>query len=146
MKKLLSFIFLAFLTSTISAQDSEYASVNEYSDFSSYLTVNFSSAGDISPVIGLALTNDFIIFGSTSGGAGGLQTLILDFGSRVFISDYFIQAEFPNVITSGVNDFTIGFGKLHSLNAITDKLFIESGINYALDSGLNTFIGFGARF
>ena len=144
MKKFFTLCAFTFLVFSLSAQESEH------NVGSSYLTFNVSSLGNnISPSIGIAFVDNLVLSGSVTGGATGLKSLYLDFNVRYYSQvwqDFFLQLHLADPINTGINNLSISIGKFYALDAISDKLYIESAINYDLNSGLYTSVGFGACF
>jgi hypothetical protein len=141
MKKLFTLFACASLAFTLSAQDSEQAAGSKY------LTLNVSSVGGaISPTIGYALIDNLVFSGNLNGGVDGFKSLTFDLNTRYYINDLFLQVITLDVINVGINNLSIGVGNFLFLDAISDKLYIESSLNYDLNSGIYTSVGIGARF
>jgi len=141
MKKLFILFACASLAFTLSAQDSGQPAGSKY------LTLNVSTVGGaISPTIGYALIDNLVFSGNLTGGVDGLKSLAFDLNTRYYINDLFLQVITPDVINEGINNLRIGVGNFLFLDAISDKLYIESSLNYDLNSGIYTSVGIGARF
>ena len=140
MKNLFTLCACAFLTFTLSAQSEQPAG-------SKYLTINVSTGGgDVIPTIGYALIDNLVFSGNLNGGANGFNTLALDLNTRYYVKDLFLQVITVDVINEGINNLRIGVGNFYFLDAISDKFYIESSLNYDLNSGIYTSVGIGARF
>ena len=141
MKKLFTLFACASLAFTLSAQDSSQPAGSKY------VTLNVSSfGGPINPTIGYALIDNLVFSGNLNGGVDGFKTLAFDLNTRYYINDLFLQVITLDVINEGINNLSIGVGNFLFLDAISDKLYIESSLNYDLNSGIYTSVGIGARF
>lgn len=146
MKNLFTLCACAFLTFTLSAQ-SEQAAGSYYlgtGDATTLMNV-FSTGVMISPTIGYAVIDDLVVSGSLNGGAEDFDYNI-DLSVRYFWNGVFFQAGSENVTGGDDMSMYVGAGKYFQLNALNDRLFVDPQINYNLDSGFETMIGFGARF
>tara|TARA_B100000780_G_scaffold37557_1_gene23441 strand:+ start:1051 stop:1491 length:441 start_codon:yes stop_codon:yes gene_type:complete len=146
MKNLFTLCACAFLTFTLSAQ-SEQAAGSYYlgtGDATTLMNV-FSTGVMMSPTVGYAVIDDLVVSGSLNGATDDLS---MDLNVRYFWNGVFFQAGADNILSAGGEDMSIslGAGKYFQLNALNDRLFVDPQINYNLDSGFNTMIGFGARF
>ena len=144
MKNLFTLCACAFLTFTLSAQ-SEQAAGSYYlgSGDATQLVNIFSSLSEvtIAPTIGYAVIDDLVVSGSIN---GLTDDLMLDISVRYFWNGVFFQAGAADV--AGDASMSLGAGKYFTLGAVSDRFYVDPQINYNLDTGFNTMIGFGARF
>ncbi len=142
MKNLFTLCACVFLTFTLSAQ-SEQAAGSYYlgtGDATTIMNV-FSTGVMMSPTIGYAVIDDLVVSGSLNGLTDDLN---LNLNVRYFYNGVFFQAGADDV--AGDMSISLGAGKYFQLNALNDRLYVDPQINYNLDTGFNTMIGFGARF
>ena len=142
MKNLFTLCACVFLTFTLSAQ-SEQAAGSYYlgtGDATTLMNV-FSTGVMMSPTVGYAVIDDLVVSGSLNGLTDDLN---LNLNVRYFYSGVFFQAGADDV--AGDMSISLGAGKYFQLNALNDRLYVDPQINYNLDTGFNTMIGFGARF
>ena len=142
MKNLFTLCACAFLTFTLSAQ-SEQAAGSYYlgtGDATTLMNV-FSTGVMMSPTVGYAVIDDLVVSGSLNGATDDLD---LNLNVRYFWNGVFFQAGADDV--AGDMSISLGAGKYFQLNALNDRLYVDPQINYNLDTGFNTMIGFGARF
>jgi hypothetical protein len=142
MKNLFTLCACAFLTFTLSAQ-SEQAAGSYYlgtGDATTLMNV-FSTGVMMSPTVGYAVIDDLVVSGSLNGLTDDLN---LNLNVRYFYNGVFFQAGADDV--AGDMSISLGAGKYFQLNALNDRLYVDPQINYNLDTGFNTMIGFGARF
>jgi|TARA_B110000881_G_C18291846_1_gene372628 hypothetical protein len=142
MKNLFTLCACAFLTFTLSAQ-SEQAAGSYYlgtGDATTIMNV-FSTGVMMSPTIGYAVIDDLVVSGALNGATDDLD---LNLNVRYFWNGVFFQAGADDV--AGDMSISLGAGKYFQLNALNDRLYVDPQINYNLDTGFNTMIGFGARF
>jgi hypothetical protein len=142
MKNLFTLCACAFLTFTLSAQ-SEQAAGSYYlgtGDATTIMNV-FSTGVMMSPTIGYAVIDDLVVSGALNGATDDLD---LNLNVRYFYNGVFFQAGADDV--AGDMSISLGAGKYFQLNALNDRLYVDPQINYNLDTGFNTMIGFGARF
>ena len=142
MKNLFTLCACVFLTFTLSAQ-SEQAAGSYYlgtGDATTLMNV-FSTGVMMSPTVGYAVIDDLVVSGSLNGLTDDLN---LNLNVRYFYNGVFFQAGADDV--AGDMSISVGAGKYFQLNALNDRLYVDPQINYNLDTGFNTMIGFGARF
>ena len=142
MKNLFTLCACAFLTFTLSAQ-SEQAAGSYYlgtGDATTIMNV-FSTGVMMSPTIGYAVIDDLVVSGALNGATDDLD---LNLNVRYFWNGVFFQAGADDV--AGDMSISLGAGKYFQLNALNDRLYVDPQINYNLDTGFKTMIGFGARF
>ena len=142
MKNLFTLCACAFFTITLSAQ-SEQAAGSYYlgtGDATTIMNV-FSTGVMMSPTIGYAVIDDLVVSGALNGATDDLD---LNLNVRYFYNGVFFQAGADDV--AGDMSISLGAGKYFQLNALNDRLYVDPQINYNLDTGFNTMIGFGARF
>ncbi|MBT7652781.1 MAG: hypothetical protein HN563_05640 [Flavobacteriales bacterium] len=147
MKNLFTLCACAFLTFTLSAQ-SEQAAGSYYlgtGDATTIMNV-FSTGVSMSPTLGYAVIDDLVVSGAINSDAN--DDIDLNLNVRYFWSGVFFQVGADNLLSAGDADMSIslGAGKYFQLNALSDRLYVDPQINYNLDTGFNTMIGFGARF
>ena len=142
MKNLFTLCACALFTITLSAQ-SEQAAGSYYlgtGDATTIMNV-FSTGVMMSPTIGYAVIDDLVVSGALNGATDDLD---LNLNVRYFYNGVFFQAGADDV--AGDMSISLGAGKYFQLNALNDRLYVDPQINYNLDTGFNTMIGFGARF
>jgi hypothetical protein len=142
MKNLFTLCACALFTITLSAQ-SEQAAGSYYlgtGDATTIMNV-FSTGVMMSPTIGYAVIDDLVVSGALNGATDDLD---LNLNVRYFWNGVFFQAGADDV--AGDMSISLGAGKYFQLNALNDRLYVDPQINYNLDTGFNTMIGFGARF
>ena len=147
MKNLFTLCTCAFLAFTLTAQ-SEQTAGSYYlgtGDATSLINV-FSTGAMINPTIGYAVIDDLVVSGSINSDAD--EEIHLNLGLRYFWNGVFFQAGVSNALGADESDMSIelGAGKYFKLNALSERLYVDPQINYNLDNGFSTMIGFGARF
>ena len=153
MKNLFTLCACAFLTFTLSAQ-SEQAAGSYYLGSGDALDLVNIFGGDVNMdvTIGYAVIDDLVVTGSINSDESDAAEMHLDLGVRYFglsfMNGLFVQAGATNLLSAMGGDMSIslGAGKYFQLNALNDRLYVDPQINYNLDTGFNTMIGFGARF